>query len=182
MKNYAIKIESGEHAGKTVWVHRSIAVAGFVFAKVDGEWAVLANQRGEGTPDFQGYWNCPCGYLDFDETLVQACAREIFEETGVEIKPRELHCVGYNDDPVDSNNQNVTMRFMALLKPSRIGISTNALKGALGGEENEVKAIQWIKMSDLDKYEWAFNHKAIIRGIYDFYVDDKFDVSYELPE
>ena len=28
MKNYPITIETGEHAGETVWVHRSIAVAG----------------------------------------------------------------------------------------------------------------------------------------------------------
>lgn len=26
MKNYPIKIETGEHAGETVWIHRSIAV------------------------------------------------------------------------------------------------------------------------------------------------------------
>ena len=28
MKNYSITIETGEHAGETVWVHRSIAVVG----------------------------------------------------------------------------------------------------------------------------------------------------------
>ena len=90
MKNYPIKIETGEHAGETVWVHRSIAVAGFIFCKINDEWCVLANQRGEGAPDFQGYWNCPCGYLDFDETLAEACSREIYEETGVKIEPSAL--------------------------------------------------------------------------------------------
>ena len=53
MKNYPIKIETGEHAGETVWVHRSIAVAGFIFCRINNEWCVLANQRGEGAPDFQ---------------------------------------------------------------------------------------------------------------------------------
>ena len=77
MKNYSITIETGEHAGETVWVHRSIAVAGFIFCKINDEWCVLANQRGEGAPDFQGYWNCPCGYLDFDETLAEACSRKL---------------------------------------------------------------------------------------------------------
>lgn len=172
MKNYPITTESGE----TVWVHRSIAVAGFVFCKIDNEWHVLANQRGEGTPDFQGYWNCPCGYLDFDEKLNEACAREIYEETGVKIEPYELQFAGYNDDPKDSNRQNVTMRFMAIIDESHIGISTNAIKGTLGGEENEVKAIMWIKMSELDNYQWAFNHKAIIKGIYDAYVDYDLDI------
>lgn len=51
MKNYPIKIETGEHAGETVWVHRSIAVVGFVFCKINNEWCVLANQRGEGAPE-----------------------------------------------------------------------------------------------------------------------------------
>ena len=50
MKNYPITIETGEHAGETVWVHRSIAVAGFIFCRINNEWCVLANQRGEGAP------------------------------------------------------------------------------------------------------------------------------------
>lgn len=171
MKNYPIKIETGEHAGETVWVHRSIAVAGFVFCKINDEWCVLANQRGEGAPDFQGYWNCPCGYLDFDETLAEACSREIYEETGVKIEPSALYMCSVNDDPKDSNRQNVTMRFMAVVDESHIGISTNAIKGQLGGEENEVKAIMWVKISDLDNYQWAFNHKHLIEGIFYTYVD-----------
>lgn len=166
MKNYPIKIETGEHAGETVWVHRSIAVAGFVFCKIDGEWCVLANQRGEGAPDFKGYWNCPCGYLDFDETTKEACIREIYEETGVKVDPNRLHFISYNDDPEESNRQNVTMRFMAIVPEDSIGISTNAIKGQLGGEENEVKAIMWIKMSNLDDYQWAFGHDKLIKGLY----------------
>ena len=154
MKNYPITIETGEHAGETVWVHRSIAVAGFIFCRINNEWCVLANQRGEGAPDFQGYWNCPCGYLDFDETLAEACSREIYEETGVKIEPSALY-----------------MRFMAVVDESHIGISTNAIKGQLGGEENEVKAIMWVKISDLDNYQWAFNHKHLIEGIFHTYVD-----------
>ena len=171
MNNYSITIETGEHAGETVWVHRSIAVAGFIFCRINNEWCVLANQRGEGAPDFQGYWNCPCGYLDFDETLAEACSREIYEETGVKIEPSALYMCSVNDDPKDSNRQNVTMRFMAVVDESHIGISTNAIKGQLGGEENEVKAIMWVKMSDLDNYQWAFNHRHLIEGIFYTYVD-----------
>lgn len=76
-----------------------------------------------------------------------------------------------NDDPKDSNRQNVTMRFMAVVDESHIGISTNAIKGQLGGEENEVKAIMWVKISDLDNYQWAFNHRHLIEGIFYTYVD-----------
>ena len=52
------------------------------------------------------------------------------------------------------------MRFMAVVDESHIGISTNAIKGQLGGEENEVKAIMW-----------AFNHRHLIEGIFHTYVD-----------
>lgn len=72
----------------------------------------------------------------------------------------------YDGDPEESNRQNVTMRFMAIVPEDSIGISTNAIKGQLGGEENEVKAIMWIKMSNLDDYQWAFGHDKLIKGLY----------------
>jgi 8-oxo-dGTP pyrophosphatase MutT (NUDIX family) len=71
--------------GKVYWVARNVAVACFVFAPINGEWCVLANQRGKGTPDFQGLWNCPCGYLDYNETTKEAAKREVYEETGIKI-------------------------------------------------------------------------------------------------
>lgn len=70
MRNWSYTIEEGEHAGKTLWSGRYCAVAAFAFCKIKGEWCVLANQRGEGTPDFQGYWNCPCGFLDMEKSLL----------------------------------------------------------------------------------------------------------------
>ena len=73
------------HEGKTYWVSRSMAVACFVFANINNEWRVLANQRGTGAADFNGLWNVPCGYLDFDETTKEAAMREVYEETGVKI-------------------------------------------------------------------------------------------------
>lgn len=78
MKNWSYTIREGEHAGETLWSGRYCAVAAFVFCKIHGVWHVLANQRGEGTPDFQGYWNCPCGYLDM-EKAENACSRETFD-------------------------------------------------------------------------------------------------------
>lgn len=51
--------------------------------------------------------------------------------TGVKIEPSALYMCSVNDDPKDSNRQNVTMRFMAVVDESHIGISTNAIKGQL---------------------------------------------------
>lgn len=110
-------------------------------------------------------------FIDRDNTEAEACSREIYEETGAKVEPSALYMCSINDDPKDSNRQNVTMRFMAVVDESHIGISTNAIKGQLGGEENEVKAIMWVKMSDLDNYQWAFNHKHLIEGVFHTYVD-----------
>ena len=80
--------------GKEYWVARNMAVACFVFAPINGEWCVLANQRGTGTPDFQGLWNCPCGYLDFDETTKKVTNLKVLEEAEAELaKARLALCV-----------------------------------------------------------------------------------------
>ena len=77
MRNWSYTIEEGEHAGKTLWSGRYCAVAAFAFCKIKGEWCVLANQRGEGTPDFQGYWNCPCGFLDMEKAEKPALVKHL---------------------------------------------------------------------------------------------------------
>ena len=52
------------YRGKEYWYSRSVATTPFVFCKNENnEYCVLANKRGIGTPDFQGLWNVPCGYL-----------------------------------------------------------------------------------------------------------------------
>ena len=96
---------------------------------------------------------------------------QTFKDIGTVLVAIWTYMCSVNDDPKDSNRQNVTMRFMAVVDESHIGISTNAIKGQLGGEENEVKAIMWVKMSDLDNYQWAFNHRHLIEGIFYTYVD-----------
>lgn len=131
---------------------------------LNGKWCVLANKRGEGTPDFQGMWNMPCGYLDFDETTAQAVIREVYEETGVKLNPDFLHFWCFNDSPTQ-NRQNVSFRYYALVdaQPGSISVGTGNDRG---GEEDE--AIGWIPVDSIGKYEWAFGHDAIIKEFVDW--------------
>ena len=143
------------------WFSRSMATAIFVFClDKNGNLYVLASERGKGAADFQGYWNCPCGYLDFNETTKQCAIRELEEETGIRIDESVVRFINYEDDPVTANHQNVTFRFGANITDHTIEqLSTFSHKG---NEKNEVGQIAWIPVKDIDKYQWAFNHKTRI--------------------
>ena len=160
-KNFSIEVN-----GKTYWVSRSMAVAGFVFSKYEGEWYVLANKRGDGAPDFKGFWNCPCGYLDYNETTKEACAREIYEETGVKIDPKKLYFEDYNDS-ISENRQNVTFRFTTFDKK---GVLLCQYLNDSNSELDEVSDIKWIKVKNIDSYPWAFNHDNILKELINFYL------------
>jgi ADP-ribose pyrophosphatase YjhB (NUDIX family) len=66
----------------------TVAVGAFVF---DPEGRVLLVERG--TPPGEGLWSVPGGKLEPNETLVQAVAREVREETGLVVEVGTLACV-----------------------------------------------------------------------------------------
>lgn len=165
-KNWSYKITEGEHAGKTLWSGRYCAVVGFVFRRIEGIWSVLANKRGTGTPDYQGYWNAPCGFLEANEDAQQGVSREIFEETGYRIKPEKFLQVFTETDPETSNNANVSIRHLAIIFEHELGAPIEPT----GGEENEVDAVQWIAIDQIGNYKWAFGHDKVIRDFFYDYV------------
>ena len=147
------------------WFSRSMATALFAFCKdEDGDWCVLASERGAEAADFRGMWNCSCGYLDFDETTKECAVRECFEETGVQIPIDSLIFIGYEDDPITANRQNVTFRFGAKIEDR---ITSDFKFSKENNEGAEVGEIKWIKVKDIDNYEWAFGHKNRIKEIFE---------------
>jgi len=146
------------------WFSRSMATALFVFCKdEDGDWCVLACERGEEAADFRGMWNCPCGYLSRNETTKECAVRECFEETGVKLPIESLFSIGYEDDPIKANRQNVTFRFAAKIEDR---ITSDFKFSKEHNEGKEVGKIAWVKVKDIDNYEWAFNHKNRIVEIF----------------
>ena len=78
------------------WFSRSMASAIFIYCKdKDDNWCVLASERGEEAADFRGFWNCTCGYLDFNETTKDCAMRELYEETGLLIDEGLVRLVGH---------------------------------------------------------------------------------------
>ena len=69
--------------GKKVFLSRALTVCVPVTAiNKFNEKFYLVSIRGSKTPDFQHCFNIVCGYLDYDECLIEASKRELFEETG----------------------------------------------------------------------------------------------------
>ena len=66
----------------------SVAVGAFVF---DAQGRVLLIERGQ--PPGLGLWTVPGGKLEPGETLAQAVAREVREETGLVVEVGTLACV-----------------------------------------------------------------------------------------
>lgn len=154
MKNFPVHVD-----GKEYWVARNVAVVGFVIAPRNGKWCILANKRGEGVPDYKGYWNAPCGYLDFDETIEQAVLREVFEETGVQLHSATFW--GFSDSPLD-NHQNITFRYYTILPNAE---DLQDFDENNGGENGEVADIAWIPVDCIDQYQWAFKHDELIKEL-----------------
>jgi 8-oxo-dGTP pyrophosphatase MutT (NUDIX family) len=150
--------------GREIWASRSVTVAVCVLLECEGLPYILVNQRGTGVPDFAGYWNLPCGYLDYDETTAEAAMREVWEECGVnslallEVATCEFfsHPWDVSSTPLDQR-QNVTIHHGLYAKVDQLPAVSNAYN-----EPNETADIRWLPLSHMDTLTFAFNHRARI--------------------
>ena len=153
-----------EHKGQVYWISRSIAVVGLVFARCKGETYVLINKRGQGVPDYKGYWNLPCGYLDWNESAAEAIVREVYEETGLNLRYYftdgilDTHQPFYVASDVNQNKQNVSLRYMFYFRVDELPKLTDK-----HNEEDETDEIGWFKLDEIEDKNFAFGHKEIIK-------------------
>ncbi len=80
-------------------------------------------------------WTVPGGYMEPGETLTEACAREVWEETGLHVTIKRLISVYTNPDllleyPDGNRLQLVVLHFQAVPIDGELGLSeeTTALK------------------------------------------------------
>ena len=149
-----------KYATRTIWLSRAVAVVASVVVMKDGVPYLLINQRGSGTPDFQGFWNLPCGYLDKNETTGEATIREVYEECGVnliELGKTSSHSFmeqpWHTNSTPDANRQNVTFHHGLIAKVDEL--PSTSLEN---NEPDEVAEVKWIRLEDYKQYEYAFNH------------------------
>lgn len=91
---------------------------------------VLLCQRAE--PPAQGRWNAPSGFMECGETLEEAAAREIREETRVCIDPDELHLYAVS---TLRNISEVYVSFRAEAREPRVECGSECLEARYFTEE-----------------------------------------------
>lgn len=126
---------------------RHVAVDAFIIEKNK----VLLIKRGKHLTN-AGKYAFPGGYLDRDETTVQATVREAKEETGYDVEIEKLLTVRDSPDRNDEGRQNIA--FIYLAKP----ISQT------GKPDDEVEDVKWFDLDDLPiKTEFAFDHYQVLQ-------------------
>lgn len=166
MKNWSYKITEGEHAGETLWSGRYCCVAGFIFSHTNGDNVrVLAVKRGQGCPDFQGMWCCPCGFLEADETGEEGIARETYEETGYDFPAKEFELFTVETDPKLCNKAHVTLMYIAIMSATEMINRYMIYAEDYKVDPDESEEIAWIPVDEISKYKWAFGHDKIINEL-----------------
>lgn len=166
--------ELGE--GRILYESRSVAVTAVVLAwDAEGRgFRALVGERGPAV-DKAGSWCLPCGYLDWDESLVDAVHREVFEETGLDLPALEASGDAVvTSEPVyveggpEAHRQNVTARFVIEL--SRLVEPTIA-----NAEPGEVVRLEWLEVTEaaIASRAWAFHHDDILRELAVFYARER---------
>jgi 8-oxo-dGTP diphosphatase len=99
-------------------------------------------------PPFAGNWALPGGFVEENETVVEAAPRELMEETGLQVGPLEL--LGVYDTPGrDPRGWTVSVVYIARI-PTRVEVR--------GGDDASEAC--WFAVEEFP--ELAFDHAVIL--------------------
>lgn len=148
------------------WNSRSMAVTAIVCCQENDDLLFLVEKRGPGCPDNIGKYVFPCGYINWGESLREAAARELYEETGLGLEPKNFVFAGINDDPTE-NRQNITARFVQFCPELKNLYKefVNTDTKSRGGEDNECEEIILMSGKQILKNpeKFAFNHSHLAK-------------------
>lgn len=101
---------------------------------------------------YKDLWALPGGFVDMDETLIDAAKRELFEETGIaETDLKQFYT--YGDLNRDPRGRTVSVVYYAFVNQN----NTNAVAGDDAAETN------WFSLKKLPQL--AFDHQKIINEL-----------------
>lgn len=125
-----------------------VTVDTVAFAIEQGNLQVLLIKRKH--DPFKNHWALPGGFVDdTDDTLDQACHRELLEETNVgDVYLEQLYSFG--DKGRDPRGRTITVAYLALLRQEELELRASS----------DASGVAWWPVNELP--ELAFDHKHII--------------------
>lgn len=128
------------------WPRPMLTVDAVVYARVDGRIMLLLIQRGK--EPFKGRWAFPGGYLELDEELKDAAARELQEETGLtDVTLEQMHTFGtLGRDP---RGRTISVVYLGWVPPDRMQVRAG----------DDAAEAQWFDAENLPPM--AFDHDRI---------------------
>ena len=129
----------------------AVTTDAIVVAKENNQAFVLLIQRG--IAPYKNHWALPGGFVEMDEELEAACARELKEETGITgIQLQQLGAFGaVNRDP---RGRTISIVFWSLI---------TSKTEAKGGDD--AQNVKWFNLNVLPPL--AFDHQKIIQQFID---------------
>ena len=129
------------------WPRPMVTVDAVVFGFFDGKAKLLLINRGN--EPFKGQWALPGGFVDLDEELDDAVARELEEETGLKnVRLEQMHTFG--DCGRDPRGRQITIAYM--------GVATEGLDKIKA--DDDAQDAQWFAIEDLPE-DLAFDHNQV---------------------
>jgi 8-oxo-dGTP diphosphatase len=115
---------------------------------------VIVDRRGRlllikrGNAPFKGQYALPGGFVDLDETVENACLREVLEETNVTIRRPTLVGI-YSEPGRDPRGPTVSIAY------------ATRVNTAVATAGDDASAAEWV--DDWQSHKLAFDHTEIIR-------------------
>ncbi len=106
-------------------------------------------------PPFEGQWAFPGGFVEMDEDLDEAVAREIFEETGLkDLQFSQFRA--YGNPKRDPRHRTITIVFTAWLDEEQQAVAAD-----------DAAEVDWFSLNHFTKL--AFDHREILDEVIQHY-------------
>jgi 8-oxo-dGTP diphosphatase len=101
-------------------------------------------------------WGLPGGYVDRDENIFQAIARETLEETGYQIHEPRLFLINHKPNRRNEDRQNIDFIFTA------------SVGNKIGEHDFEIEEVKWFKFDLIPQAtDMAFDHGLVLKKYFE---------------